>query len=298
MQRLPLYTTTLTKTAFTTSILRSIRPRIIQQTPKQTPFFHQPTTTRTYATMAQSHACCTVPPVQAENYTGKGEHITIDGMKTYATGPTDAKRAILVIYDIFGFFPQTIQGADILAQGDKEKKYQVFMPDFFEGKPVDIKDFPPDTDEKKKMLGDFFAGPAAPPKTVGRIPKVLEEIQKQRSGIEEWAVVGFCWGGKIVNLSSQQGTPFKAAAACHPAMVDPSDAPGVTIPYAMLPSMDEDKEAVGKWQEGLKVKNIVQWFPDQVHGWMAARGDLKDEKVRKEYERGYQTLLNFFHEHT
>ncbi|GAB7360066.1 hypothetical protein MBLNU230_g7586t1 [Neophaeotheca triangularis] len=247
--------------------------------------------------MAQSHACCTVPAVQTDGYNGKGDYMTIDGMKTYATGPTDAKRGILVVYDIFGFFPQTIQGADILATGDKEKQYQVFMPDFFEGKPVDIKDFPPQTDEQKKMLGDFFAGPAAPPKTLGRIPKVLDEIQKQRSGITEWAIVGFCWGGKIVNLSSQQGTAFKAAAACHPAMVDPNDAPGVTIPYAMLPSMDEDKEAVGKWQQGVKTKNVVEWFPDQVHGWMAARGDLKDDKVKKEYERGYKTLLNFFHEH-
>lgn len=27
----------------------------------------------------------------------------------------------------------------------QEQKYQVFMPDFFEGKPVDINDYPPDT---------------------------------------------------------------------------------------------------------------------------------------------------------
>lgn len=31
--------------------------------------------------------------------------------------------------------------------------------------------------------------------------------------------------------------------------------------------------------------------------WMAARGDLEDEKVKKEYERGYQVLLGFYHEH-
>ena len=126
-------------------------------------------------------------------------------------------------------------------------------------------------DEKGKKLGEFFQTTGAPPKTVNRIPKVLKEIESQNSSIKEWGVVGFCWGGKVVNLSSQQGTPFKAAAACHPAMVDPSDAPGVTIPYAMLPSKDEDKEAVSKWQQGIKTANIVEWFPDQVHGFMAAR---------------------------
>jgi hypothetical protein len=82
-----------------------------------------------YATMStQSKACCTVPPVVGEGYKEKGEFITINGMKTYATGPKDAKSALLVVYDIFGFFPQTLQGADILAHSDKDHQYQVFMP--------------------------------------------------------------------------------------------------------------------------------------------------------------------------
>merc|ERR1711967_69641 len=64
---------------------------------------------RSYANMAstQSHACCTVPPVQAEGYSPKGDYMTVEGMKTYATGPKNAKSALLVIYVIFGFFPQT-----------------------------------------------------------------------------------------------------------------------------------------------------------------------------------------------
>ena len=97
-------------------------------------------------------------------------------------------------------------------------------------------------------------------------------------------------------MISQQGTPFKAAAACHPAMVDANDAPGVTIPYLMLPSKDENKDDVAKWQKGLKVKNDVLWFDDQVHGFMAARGDLKNENVKKDYEKAYTRLLTWFHE--
>jgi hypothetical protein len=85
--------------------------------------------TRELTTMStQSKACCTVPPVVTEGYKEKGEWITINGMKTYATGPKDAKSALLVVYDIFGFFPQTLQGADILAHSDKDHQYQVFMP--------------------------------------------------------------------------------------------------------------------------------------------------------------------------
>lgn len=54
-------------------------------------------------------------------------------------------------------------------------------------------------------------------------------------------------------------------------MVDPTDAPRIAIPFAMLPSQDEDKNDVSKWQEGLKVKGEVTWFNDQIHGFMAAR---------------------------
>jgi len=244
-----------------------------------------------------SAACCSVPPVVAKDYKIKGEYINAAGMKTYATGDKKAAHGILVVYDIFGFFPQTLQGADILAAGDHERPYRVFMPDLFDGHPADISWYPPDTKEKGEKLGKFFAGPAAPPKTLERIPKVLEALGKEYPEIKAWGILGYCWGGKIVNLASRSDTLFKAAAACHPAMVDPADAPQVTIPIAVLPSQDEDKDAIAKYESGLKVKHIVKTFPDQIHGWMAARSNLEDEKVKAAYEDGYKTLLEFYHEH-
>jgi hypothetical protein len=54
-------------------------------------------------------------------------------------------------------------------------------------------------------------------------------------------------------------------------MVDPADAPKVTIPIAMLPSQDEDKEAIAAYEKGLKVKHTIETFDTQIHGWMAAR---------------------------
>lgn len=72
------------------------------------------------------------------------------------TGPADSDRAILAVYDIFGFFPQTIQGADILAYGDADRKYQVFMPDFFEGNTAELEWYPPTDDDKKAKIGKWF----------------------------------------------------------------------------------------------------------------------------------------------
>ena len=70
------------------------------------------------------------------------------------------------------------------------------MPDFFEGKPADISWYPPDNKDKEKKLGEFFQTQAAPPKTLPRIPKIVDELSKSK-GIEKWAIIGFCWGGKV-----------------------------------------------------------------------------------------------------
>ncbi|CAF9937029.1 MAG: hypothetical protein HETSPECPRED_010533 [Heterodermia speciosa] len=245
-----------------------------------------------------SEACCSVPPAVAKDYKEKGKFVEIGGLKTYATGPSSATSAILIIYDIFGYSPQAIQGADILAHADDEHhQYQVFIPDFFEGKPAEYDWYPPDTKEKGEKLGAFFQGPAAPPKNAEKVPQLVEAIKKYSPKIEKSGVLGMCWGGKIVSLTSQSGTVFSAAAEVHPAMVDPNDAKGISIPICMLPSGDEDQEAVKGFQEALNVPNYIETFPDQVHGWMAARGDLENEKVKKEYERGYSVLLDFFHKH-
>jgi len=77
-------------------------------------------------------------------------------------------------------------------------------------------------------------------------------------------------------------------------MVDAADAEGLTVPFIMLASMEEPAEDVKKFEDALKVPKHVETFGDQVHGWMAARADLSDARVKEEYERGYKTVLTFF----
>ncbi|KAL2375152.1 hypothetical protein RJ035_003746 [Blastomyces gilchristii] len=246
-----------------------------------------------------SKACCSIPPIVSKGYEEKGKYITINGMKTYVTGPENATEAILVIFDIFGFFSQTLQGADIMATSDPNRKYRVFMPDLFDGSPADISWYPPATEEHKKNLHDFFQTKAAPPGILSRIPGVVEEANKLADGgkFKAWAILGYCWGGKIATLASMENTLFKAAVQCHPAMLDPNDAPKVTIPMVLLASMDEDVDEVKAFKHNLKVPNHIETWSTQIHGWMAARGDLDNPEVRKEYENGYKTVLGFLNEH-
>lgn len=105
----------------------------------------------------------------------------------------------------------------------------------------------------------------------------------------------FCWGSKVISLSvSKPDSPFKIAAECHPAMVDPKDAENIKIPLIMLASKDEPVDDVKAFEKALPGTKHVEIFDDQIHGWMAARSDLKDKRVQEEYTRGYKTVLGFF----
>lgn len=110
--------------------------------------------------------------------------------------------------------------------------------------------------------------------------------------------IQYCWGGKAVALTvNSASNPFSAAASVHPAMVDAADATSIKVPFMMLASGDEPADDVKKFEDALTVPKHVERFDDQIHGWMAARSDLSNDRVKAEYERGYKTLLKFFSQH-
>jgi len=245
------------------------------------------------ASHGHNEACCNLPPVVSSGYSSKGKYEEIDGLKTYVTGPEDATKGIVMIYDIFGYFDQTLQGADILATSDHQK-YKVFIPDWFAGEPCPIEWYPPDNEEKKKNLGAFF-GKNPSQDVAGRLPEVVKSLGAMYPSIKSWGVLGFCWGGKVVSLvTSGDSNPFVIAAEAHPAMVDPKEAEGIKVPLIMLASGEEPDDKVKEFEDNLKVTKHVETFKDQVHGWMAARADLSKDRVKEEYTRGYKTVLSFF----
>ena len=103
----------------------------------------------------------------------------------------------MFIYDVFGLSPQAKQGADILALADPARPYRVFVPDFLHGDiaPHDL--FPSDTPEKIERRNAFFRGPASVPKAVGNVHAMIKVIGEREPGIQKWASLGFCWGGKV-----------------------------------------------------------------------------------------------------
>ena len=54
------------------------------------------------------------------------------------------------MFDIFGYFDQTIQGADILANSDAHHKYKVVMPDWYDRPgPLGCPDWKPATHQSR-----------------------------------------------------------------------------------------------------------------------------------------------------
>jgi len=54
---------------------------------------------------------------------------------------------------------------------------------------------------------------------------------------------------------------------------------------------------VDPWVAKLTVEHYAEQFADQKHGWMSARANLEDAKVKQEYERGYRIFLEWFAKH-
>ena len=242
----------------------------------------------------------TIPPVEA-SYTPQGQTITTaDGLEIYVASPpptttssaTTTSAGIIYVPDIFGKTSQAFQVCDKLAAAG----FWVAFPDVFRGEPWPMEKFPPpDREELMGWIGGYsFEGKVKP--DVAEAVKVLRE--KAGGGEEgmKMGIVGFCWGGKISTLSSEEG--FGASAAAHPSFLKEEDAKVVNCPILLLPSKDEAdlsgfiEGVVGRGVEARQVK-----FEDMHHGWVAARGDWSDEKQKARATEAIQLFVEFFTKH-
>ncbi|KAJ9125982.1 hypothetical protein QFC24_002254 [Naganishia onofrii] len=242
-----------------------------------------------------NEACCSIPPVQGGEYKTKGKYESVGEFeKAYVVGDSKT-HALICIYDIFGFWPQTEQGADILSSTLNGTK--VVMPDFLKGKPWPVDQFPPKTDEQKEKLQQFFGTTANPQERLKETVAVAKSLKEQ--GYTSIGLYGFCWGGKVAMLAGSHDDLFTGISIVHPAMLDVKDVEGLKVPLAMYPSKDEPKEDVKKIVEALKSKPFAdkcehKTYPNMHHGWAAARADLSNPENKKEYEDVYSRVAAFF----
>lgn len=233
------------------------------------------------------------------------------------TGSPSARKAIVHVYDLFGYSPQTYQGADILATKGSEP-YLVFVSDFIgPDRTAQHEWFLRGADQKplqdllaivtsNQMMADIHATAAA-----------LRSDEKY-GHVQRWAGVGFCWGTKGISLiaAKENQSLLDVTALTSPSRLDPVEARTITVPTMLLTSNGEDEIVAGMYCENLKGPKYFERF-DETHGWMSARyvpslscgqlelctpladledtsrGKLDQEQHRREYERGYQLVLGW-----
>ena len=97
------------------------------------------------------------------------------------------------IMSVYSFFPQTLQGADILA---KAVGAQVFVPDFFgEGNAPSMDRFPPKSDEDRKYIQEFLEGPANVPATAAKTIAFANVLKS--AGFKKIGALGYCFGNAL-----------------------------------------------------------------------------------------------------
>lgn len=88
------------------------------------------------------------------------------------------------------YFPQTQQGADIIASS---LKTTVYMPDFFEpGTAFPEDKYPPKNEQDKADIQAFFGGTGNPAVAVGKLKTLGGTLRS--NGAKKIGVYGFCWG--------------------------------------------------------------------------------------------------------
>ncbi|VDC01965.1 unnamed protein product [Peniophora sp. CBMAI 1063] len=248
-------------------------------------------------TIHNDNAGCCSQPAASSTYTPRGIYVPFAGFKrVYITGPKESSIAIISIYDIFGFKPQTQLGADMLADALHAR---VVMPDFFEPSEAwDVSRHPPQTDEDKAAFQKFFAGPAKPDEAVVKLERVVKALKEE--GVKKVGAYGLCWGGKVAVLAgAKEGSVLDAIATAHPAMLKADDTLSLDIPFAIYVSKDEPQEEYNRIVKILQSKPFADkvdydYYPTMFHGWAGARANLDDPENKRLFDEVYRRMGSYF----
>ncbi|EYU38136.1 hypothetical protein ABFS82_14G197300 [Erythranthe guttata] len=229
--------------------------------------------------------CCANPPTLSPN-SGVGSVIEFGGLKSYVSGPSDSKLAVLLASDVFGYeAPELRKIADKIAAAG----YYVVVPDFFNGDPLD-----PDNVEK---LLPVWLSLHEPAKAYEEAKLVIDALKSK--GITAIGAAGFCYGAKVVVELAKSSDLIQAGVLLHPSFVTLDDVKEVKAPLAILGAeMDQytPPELVKQFEEILssnsEVESFVKIFPGVAHGW-TVRYDLDDEMAVKSAEEAQQDTLDW-----
>ncbi|KAJ6741040.1 ENDO-13-14-BETA-D-GLUCANASE-LIKE PROTEIN [Salix purpurea] len=149
-----------------------------------------------------SPVCFENPPRLTPDY-GAGTVQEFGGLKTYVTGASDSKLAILFIADAYGYeAPNLRKLADKIAAAG----FFVLAPDFLYGDPVDLSRPGFDVEAWKKLHNTDKGQEDA--------KSVIATLKSK--GVNSIGAAGFCWGGNVAVKLASSSNDIQAAVILHP----------------------------------------------------------------------------------
>lgn len=235
--------------------------------------------------------CCESAP-HLDPSVGIGRVETFQHLSAYVTASPEAKAAVILISDVFGFeAPNLRKLADKVAAAG----YFVVVPDFFYGDP-----FVPGSGENPFAGFQDWKKNHGPEKSFEDSKKIIEVLKSR--GISSIGASGFCWGAKlVVELTKEE--VLKAGVLLHPAFVTVDDIKAVKAPLAIL-AAEIDKtsppELVQQFGAILSAKpevdSFVKIYPGVAHGW-TVRYDENDEVAVKNAEEAHDKMLEWLNKY-
>ncbi|WFD31456.1 cell division cycle- protein [Malassezia sp. CBS 17886] len=244
--------------------------------------------------VSTGEACCTIPPARTDG-APQGTYVELAQMCCYVAGDLGGQRAVIGMYDVFGMWPSTLQGADILAA---HMRTPVVIPDVFRGHALSTELLPFDTPEKRGAYAAFATEHANPQARVRDYVRIAAALRAQ--GHVDLVAYGLCWGAKCAVLAGQPGTSLRAIAQVHPSLLDPALARTLAVPVASYTSRDEDVAVVAAFDRAVRENPAVAAqseffvYADECHGFAGARADLRVSARRAAFQDVYARLAAYF----
>lgn len=175
----------------------------------------------------------------ASNGIGKVEEL--GGLNTYVSGPVDAKTAVILISDIFGYEPPHIREITdkVGAAG-----FYALAPDFFRGYAFD---------HKRERFQSWLLN--HPTEKGFEDAKLVVEALKSK-GITKIGGVGFCWGGSVV-VKLLTPPLIETGVLLHPSLTSVADIQGIKAPVSILAAENDNitrAELIKQFETALKAK--------------------------------------------
>ncbi|XP_048129665.1 endo-1,3;1,4-beta-D-glucanase-like [Rhodamnia argentea] len=237
-----------------------------------------------------SSSQCFENPPSLSSTCGAGSVEELAGLKTYVTGRSDSKRALLFIADAFGYeAPKLRKLADKVASAG----FLVVVPDFYYGDPViDVSHPNFDVEAWLKLH--------SPDKGYEDAKPVIAALKSK--GVSAIGAAGFCWGGMVlVKLAGTED--IQAAVILHPGRMTEDEIKAVKIPTAILGAENDhifsaaELKKLGEIMSAkTEIESYVKIFPGVRHGWSVRYND-DDESAIKSAEEAQGDMLNWFSKH-